>query len=326
MARDNDGIISIKYANSGDVGLGGLDLNELWPISYSTPGGDFPQRIQFNQLFRYLSAFAKELNQGGPILEYSALIDYIPGAIVYGSDGLPYSCIVANGPASSVVNPVGDVSGTWLPTGIPRVQIYTIGATWTKPAGLKFALAMAWGAGGGGGGVDGQGSNTQAAGGGGASGAFSLKFLLASALGATEIVSVGAGGAGGSGNNNGSSGGNSSFGAHIQANGGGGGNGDVAAGTPSVRQGGNGGNASGGEINLKGFPGHKGTAASNASGRVVSGEGGGWGGGYGQQGNGDGIDGASPGAGGSGACVYDVATNYTGGDGGDGRVIVLEFF
>lgn len=113
MARDADGIIPIKYANSGDVGLGGLDLNELWTITYSTPGGLFPQRIQFNQLFRNLSALAAEINTKGPYLEYSALVDYQLKSQVLGSNNIVYSCNVLNGPATSAVDPVGDTTGVW---------------------------------------------------------------------------------------------------------------------------------------------------------------------------------------------------------------------
>lgn len=114
MTRDADGIVQTKYANSGDVGLGGLDLNELWPIAYSTPGGTFPQRIQFNQLFRYLSALAVEINQKGPFLEYNNTIDYAINASAIGSDGGRYRALIINGPASSIVNPVGDSTGTWI--------------------------------------------------------------------------------------------------------------------------------------------------------------------------------------------------------------------
>jgi len=110
MARDADGIIQIKWANSGDVGLGGLDVNEMWDITYSQPGGPLPQRIQFNQFYRWLSALAVEINQNGPFLEYSALIDYTVGSWVTGSDGFQYYCRVANGPTSSVVDPVGNTT------------------------------------------------------------------------------------------------------------------------------------------------------------------------------------------------------------------------
>jgi len=118
MSRDADGIIKQKYAESGDVGLGGLDIEELWPISYSTPGGPFPQRIQFNQLFRYLSALGVELNSKGPFLDWDGTDpegpDYEIGAGVKGSDSDFYICKIANGPASTIVDPVGDSTGTWV--------------------------------------------------------------------------------------------------------------------------------------------------------------------------------------------------------------------
>ena len=124
MARDVDGIIQTKFANSGDVGLGGLDLNIGWPLSYSTAGGDFPKRIQFNQLFRFAFALAKEINQGGPFLSYSNLIDYLIGADVTGSDGIIYTCLIVNGPSSTIINPVGDLTGTWT-----RFSVRIIGSS-----------------------------------------------------------------------------------------------------------------------------------------------------------------------------------------------------
>lgn len=114
MARDVDGIIQQKFAESGDVGLDGLTLAELWTLTYSTPGGLFPSRLQFNQLFRYLSAFSVEINQKGPFLEYAASIDYSIGAIVRGSDGILYIALAVNGPGSSVVDPVGDITYKWI--------------------------------------------------------------------------------------------------------------------------------------------------------------------------------------------------------------------
>ncbi|MCK5614351.1 hypothetical protein KAR91_71455 [Candidatus Pacearchaeota archaeon] len=141
MSRDIDAIIQQKYAESGDVGLGGLDLEELWPVSYSTPGGAFPQRIQFNQLFRYLSALGVEINQKGPFLEYSALIDYEIGVVVTGSDGRRYQAEIANGPASSIVDPVGDVSGTWgnysNAIGTFTIDVSTSGAQAITGVGFK---------------------------------------------------------------------------------------------------------------------------------------------------------------------------------------------
>lgn len=131
MGRDLDAIIKQKYAETGDVGLGGLTLADLWPISYSTPGGPFPQRIQFNQLFRYLSALGVEINEIGPFLDYNGSNptgpDYLIGAIVRGSNSELYKCLIANGPSSTIVNPVGDVTGTWklISVGTTIQRVYT---------------------------------------------------------------------------------------------------------------------------------------------------------------------------------------------------------
>lgn len=112
MSRDPDAIIKIKFANVGDVGLGGLDLNELWEITYSTPGGLFPQRIQFNQLFRYLSALGVEINEQGPFLDYDGVDptapDYKIGSIIRGTDLKLYECLIPNGPGSTIVSPIGN--------------------------------------------------------------------------------------------------------------------------------------------------------------------------------------------------------------------------
>lgn len=44
---------------------------------------------------------------------YDPLINYGVGGIAVGSDDNWYIVLVANGPATSVVNPVGDLTGTW---------------------------------------------------------------------------------------------------------------------------------------------------------------------------------------------------------------------
>lgn len=85
--------------------------------------------------------------------------------------------------------------------------------------------------GGGGGGVAGASSQVACANSGGG-GEYAEKFILASALGDTETVTIGAVGTGGAaGNNNGGSGGNCSFGSHFNVVGGGGGNGEAASAT-----------------------------------------------------------------------------------------------
>lgn len=99
----------------------------------------------------------------------------------------------------------------------PTVSTFNSSGTWTKPAGLKFADIEAWGAGGGG------GANNA---GGGGGGSYAHRRVLASDLGATETVTVGAGGAGGTTTGAGSAGGNTTFGSHVTAYGGGGGGGN----------------------------------------------------------------------------------------------------
>lgn len=178
-------------------------------------------------------------------------------------------------------------------TGVRRIetQTFTADGTWTKRAGLVWVDVDAQGAGGGG---DDVGGGTGGAGGGGSR---VLKRIMASALSATETVTVGVGGtftvAGES----------TTFGAHVTAAGG------AAA---SGATGGAGGTASGGDVNISGSPGGQGNggAAMNlgpaggssfygfgamgvtgGAGAAASGRGGGGGGGYNTSNGGAGTDG-----------------------------------
>lgn len=111
-------------------------------------------------------------------------------------------------------------------------QVFTSSGVWSKPSGGTVALIRCWGAGG-----SGARWNGSYAGGGGGGG-YSEKWVLMSALGATETVTIGTGGAAVSGSNVvGNDGGNTIFGAHLTAYGGKGG------GLPSTTagKGGNGG-------------------------------------------------------------------------------------
>lgn len=108
MARDPDAIIQEKFAGAGDVGIGDVIITEGWPIAYSTPGGKDPQRLQFNQLYRWLFALGVEINQKGPYLDYDATIDYGVNAGVVASDNRIYKALVPNGPSTIVVDPIGN--------------------------------------------------------------------------------------------------------------------------------------------------------------------------------------------------------------------------
>lgn len=155
-----------------------------------------------------------------------------------------------------------------FPAPTPTTQVFTSGGTWTKPAGLRWVRVRAVGGGGGGGGVATTAAGQAAKGGCGGSGGYTEKRIAASALGATETVSVGAAGAASAaGANAGGTGGSSSFGAHCTANGGTGGSGAAASSITNDFGGGIAGSASGGDLNIPGQDGQNGAVI--AGGHVV---------------------------------------------------------
>ena len=83
--------------------------------------------------------------------------------------------------------------------------------TWTKPAGVTWVFIEAIGGGGGGAGAAFSGQAT----GGGGGGGYASRLMLASSLGATETVTIGAGGTGGASGDDGANGGNTTFGSHV---------------------------------------------------------------------------------------------------------------
>lgn len=131
------------------------------------------------------------------------------------------------------------------------IQTFTASGTWTKPAGLLFAVVEVQGPGGGSGGCSAASSNI-GIGGGSGGGGYAKKLYMASELSATETVTIGAVGTGGAaGNNSGTAGGNSVFKA-ITANGGALGAGDTASTAAAALLGGAGGTATGGDVNISG--------------------------------------------------------------------------
>lgn len=215
-------------------------------------------------------------------------------------------------------------------------QIFTASGTYTKATNNpSFIIAELIGGGGGGGGCD---SNTgaAAAGGGGGAGGFCRKKILASALSASETVTVGAGGAGGLGPTgpNGSAGGTSSLGAHCSASGGAGGHGTgTSTTTVTMTPGGVGGLGASGDINSRGEAGGTGIGVySGVTGSSSQGAGGssniaGGRGAYSASGNADtGLAAAAnSGCGGSGGSAANTTATAAGGAGGSGVVIIMEF-
>ncbi len=181
--------------------------------------------------------------------------------------------------------------------------ITTTGAgSWTVPCDVTSITVEAWGAGGAGGGST---TNNDSGDGGGGGGYTNNTFAVTS--GQVINYTIGAGGNGST--NNGADGGNTTF-LSLTANGGTGGN----------RNGGGitgiGGTASGGTTNM--------TGSNGTAGGTNTGGWGGWGanggaGGAGQN-NGNGTDGAAPGGGGGGG--ERSWGNRSGGDGGNGQIVI----
>lgn len=240
----------------------------------------------------------------------------------YGPTANQKAALVGTNGTPSSTNKYVTLSGSATPT----VQVYTASNTWTKPAGLVYAVIEVVGGGGGGGGS----SNSNGFGGwGGGGGGYSKKTVAVASLGATETVTVGAAGAAGTSTGTGGDGGTSSFGSHASATGGFGGGLGSATNAGSYSQGGIG---SSGNINISGSDGSTGSDAADAGGsdgQVPAGTGGAsfyGGGGMGARGgsNSAGLDGNIYGGGGGGG--KRVSASSAGGAGAAGLVVVTEHF
>lgn len=203
---------------------------------------------------------------------------------------------------------------------VPVVRTYLNAAspaTWTKPTGLKYVVVEVQAGGGGGGGSTLAGRVS----GGGGGGGYAKETILATSLGATETVTIGAGGAG-SGTTTGSTGGTSSFGSLVSATGGLGG--EVSSGI--AVPGGVGGAGSGGDVNLLGRNGGQGTRSTPS----MTGVGGDSFLGFGgvsqiYTASVNGLVGGLYGGGGSGSGNED-GSDQVGGSGAAGIVIVTEYY
>ncbi len=245
------------------------------------------------------------------------------------------------------------ITANFIPATInaPVVIKDSISGSWTVPAGVYSATIQAWGGGGAGGSAYNgatSGANTQARGGGGAGGSYSSKTLRVSP-GQVISYAVGAGGvaapSGFTHNSDGATGGTSTatYNTELTTAMGGpggknisatnqvlGGTGGITPNTGNLGDaiflGGNGGTSGSGGTG--GGGGSAGSLGDGGNGAVatagLAGLGGGATGGAGNNETKDGKLGESPGAGGSGAGVRSNAyTHQTGGNGGDGQMVVI---
>lgn len=210
----------------------------------------------------------------------------------------------------------------------PHMVVFTADGSFSKGSypSLRGVRARVLAAGGAGGGAAATAAGESSAGAGGASGGYSEVFVAESALAASETIVVGTGGVGVSAGTGGT-GEDSSFGSFALANGGPGG--AVMASNSNVNVNPDSAQAVAGTGDIA-APGSVGMGVIRAGGtQIRSGTGGDSRLAGGARSVGDassnGVDG-SYGAGGSGAVSLDGAGARTGGDGGNGRVIVELFY
>lgn len=282
---------------------------------------------------------------------YQQIINYIDGIAIAGApnasttvQGLVQEATTAQVNAGTAVGSTGaklfaspaDLAasnyGQNLPTAdekaglgtVPVVNVYDSSTTWSKPSGLKYVMVEVVGGGGGSGGLDSDATSETYSGGGGGGG-YSKKLIAEADLAATVAVTVGAGGTagqGGSSPTDGGTGGTSSFGTHLQATGGAG---SLKA-SDNATAGAAGGIGSSGDINSAGGGG--GTAFEDGT-EGFTGIGGSsvlGGGGLSKRGvESNGTDGGVYG-GGAGGAGSESGVGRDGGAGGDGVVIVTEYY
>lgn len=205
-----------------------------------------------------------------------------------------------------------------------RVRVYTASDTYIPDPHLLYAVIECQGAGGAGGAVV-AAAGKYTVGSGGGAGGYAVKTASASDIGASQIVTIGAGGpAPAAGPNNGTNGGSTSVGALCAASGGFGG--PYAQADVNVAGGGLAGAGSIGDLGFSGEPGGGGIGTTTGAGFIFPGWGGSshFNGGPATQLNTDGTAGLH-GAGGAGGQDVSQTTNRAGGAGGDGIVVITEF-
>jgi hypothetical protein len=117
---------SVPFADSGDKTIipvaadpgGAVSFAEGYTPDYSAdqetdPAAKDVPRRQFNYFENVISGAMKEIQERG-FKVYDALVNYPVNSYTIGSDGKIYKSLIINGPDTSVVDPVGDSTGTWI--------------------------------------------------------------------------------------------------------------------------------------------------------------------------------------------------------------------
>lgn len=99
-------VTPIALTTYRDTALSEAAMLSAWPYTAVV------NSATFNEMLLRLTFLMKELETNG-VLTYSELNDYVVGAVAKGTDNQIYQAGVVNGPGSSIVDPVGDVTGTW---------------------------------------------------------------------------------------------------------------------------------------------------------------------------------------------------------------------
>jgi hypothetical protein len=318
-----DGLDSANVKLTGDQTIAGVKTFSSFPVSPSaSPTTDYQvaNKKYVDDTAIAGSPDASTTVKGISKLSTAPASPTDPIAVGTNDSRVPTAIVSATTGASDAGKTVKLDSSGYLDPSLSRAyvqQIYTSSTTWNKPAGLKYAIVEVLGGGGGSGGL----SSSDTAIGGGGAGGYGKKFLLASSLGSSETVTIGAAGTGGTtGANNGTKGGTSSFGTHVSCTGG-----DPSNANSS--SGGSGGTSTGGDINISGRNG--GNALTISGSPQFSGFGAdsqyGIGGISINQGEGNGNAATGYGAGGGGPAESGTV-DRAGANGTAGLVIVHEYF
>lgn len=93
---------------------------------------EIPFGSEHNFSFRRLSLLLSEL-EGRGVMGWSAITDYIPPALVWGSNGVLYTALLASGPSSTPRDPISEPA-YWVPFGVIPSQAGEILAVATETA------------------------------------------------------------------------------------------------------------------------------------------------------------------------------------------------